>query len=440
MAANKMRQPPSEGEVAPEFSRPRPELEGQTESDQPGQGAGKSSSHDSKSDKGSAKADDNGPSSTNAPQIVQSDTKGSSSSSSSTSTATSEKYKRRKSRRKHRHRDSGPCSCPMYEVEVIKTAGAEALRGKQGTSDRAPSPGMQVVTTETVTKRLYTYNMDIDLPEGVRISPRGKLVEDQGVSAENDPTSPAKGPERHRLATRGGATKITSRVMIRGPRIVTSQSESISSSSSSTSTTTRKKHKRRKHRHRDSGPCCCPMYEVEVIKTAGVEALRGQQRPLPGSQPGMQAVNTETVAQRLCTYNMGTALPVGMQISPRGKLVENQGVMAVNGAYDNMQPYGTQPTSQSPYGQAYSQPQRPQLTYPPQNQIGAPPEYCMQIQQQQISTNGGRTAIVKVSSYEMLPRREASPPLMSQNFGGQMQMIRPPPKGGLTRLSVFVRT
>lgn len=309
-AANQMRAPPSEGELAPEFSRPRPELEGQTEAassltamrtrsysamieaggpssssrkkssigdvirtpDQPGQGVAKSSSRDSrKSDKDGAQADGNGPSSTNAPEI---DTKGSASSSSSTSTTTSEKYKRRKSRRKHRHRDSGPCCCPMYEVEVIQTAG-----GKQRLQPGS-KPGMQVVTTETVTKRLYTYNMNIDLPEGVRISPRGKLVEDQGVSAENP-------------------------------------------------------------------------------------------------------------------------------------------------AYDNMQQYGAQPTYQSPYGQAYSQPQRPQLMYPPQDQMGAPAERYMQLQQRQISANGRSAAIMRISSNEMLPLREASPPLMSQNLGGQMQTIHP---------------
>ncbi|XP_077564281.1 uncharacterized protein LOC144179711 [Haemaphysalis longicornis] len=83
--------------------------------------------------------------------------------------------------KRHKH-GSKPCCCPMYEVEMARVP-AKGGAVRQGPSDRL---GMQVVATETVTKRQYTYNLDIDLPEGVRVSPRGKLVEDQGVSAEQD--------------------------------------------------------------------------------------------------------------------------------------------------------------------------------------------------------------------------------------------------------------
>ncbi|XP_075749017.1 uncharacterized protein LOC142814299 isoform X2 [Rhipicephalus microplus] len=286
-AANQMRAPPSEGELAPEFSRPRPELEGQTESDKPGPEPGNSSSRDTRrSDKDSVKSDETGP------RIVKSQSKiisSSSSSTSSTSTTTTERRNRRKSHRKHHPRNSGPCCCPMYEVELIKRTGAEALREKQG--------------------------------------------------------------------------------------------------------------------------------------------------HLPGIQPGMQIVNTETVAKRLYMYNNGTRLPEGIQMSPPGELIENQGVSAENSAYDNMQPCGAQPIYQTPYEWPYTQPQRPKLTYPLRNQKAAPAERYMPIQQQQqqqkqqqLYSYGGRPAIVQVSSYEMLPLMESSPPLVSQNVRGPTRMFRPPQK------------
>ncbi|KAH6929507.1 hypothetical protein HPB50_000960 [Hyalomma asiaticum] len=200
-----------------------------------------------------------------------------------------------------------------------------------------------------------------------------------------------------------------------------SHSKSSSSSTSSEKRKHRKSH--RKHRHHDRGPCCCPMYEVEMIETAGAEALRGKQRHLPGYKPGMQVVTTETVTKRLYTYNMDIDLPEGVRISPRGKLVEDQGVSAENGVYDNMlQPYGAEPTYQPPYGQAYPQPQRPQMAYPPQEQMA---RRYLQFQQQQVAANGARTDMMQVSSYEMLPRRMASPPLMPQRSRGQVQIIQP---------------
>ncbi|KAL3196065.1 hypothetical protein MRX96_015612 [Rhipicephalus microplus] len=104
------------------------------------------------------------------------------------------------------------------------------------------------------------------------------------------------------------------------------------------------------------------MYEVELIKKTGAEALREKQGHLPGIQPGMQIVNTETVAKRLYMYNNGTRLPEGIQMSPPGELIENQGVSAENSAYDNMQPCGAQPIYQTHYEWPYTQPQRPKLT------------------------------------------------------------------------------
>ncbi|XP_049525094.1 pinin-like [Dermacentor silvarum] len=328
VSVDKARMPPSEGELAPEFSGPRPGLEGQSgvassftsmrtqnynatiepgepsscsrkkssigdvirRSEQPGQAARQASSRESRrSDKGSGKGEEKALPAENAPDKVY----GKSDSKTSTSRTSSEKHKHRKSHRKHRHRESGPCCCPMYEVEVVKTAGAAALGGRQRhlQSDKL---GMQVVTTETVTKRLYKYNIDVDLPEGIRVSPRGKLVEDQGVSAEN-------------------------------------------------------------------------------------------------------------------------------------------------GAYDNMpQQYSAEPAYQPPYGQTYPHPQRPQLTYSPQDQVvpyesQQPAGRYMQFQQQQISTNGARTGMMQVSSYEMLQHRVASPSMMpmvprheaTQHLRGQMQLTHP---------------
>lgn len=153
--------PPSEGELVPEFSALPQGLEGQ-ELLPDAAPAGKSGSEeDRKSDKGGAKPAEKAESAT--------DKSGESVS----------KHDHPVKRHKH---DSKPCCCPMYEVEMVRGP-AKGGAVRQGPSDRL---GMQVVATETVTQRQYTYNLDIDLPEGVRVSPRGKLVEDQGVSAEQD--------------------------------------------------------------------------------------------------------------------------------------------------------------------------------------------------------------------------------------------------------------
>ncbi|XP_065284865.1 pinin-like isoform X2 [Dermacentor albipictus] len=192
------------------------------------------------------------------------------------------------------------------------------------------------------------------------------------------------------------------------PDKVDGQSESKSSVSRTSSEKHKHRKSHRKHRHRDTEPCCCPMYEVEVIKTAGAAALGERQRYLPSDKLGMQVVTTETVTKRLYKYNIDVDLPEGIRVSPRGKLVEDQGVSAEDGAYDNM------PT----YGQTYSQSQRQQLTYSPQDQVAPyepqqPAGRYIQFQEQQISTNGARTGMMQVSSYEMLPYRAASPPMMA---------------------------
>lgn len=89
-------------------------------------------------------------------------------------------------------RDSLQCSCPMYEVDVRRRRDTvrdqdevrSDIRALQSTKSVNDKIGLQVVTTETVTRRQYTYNVDVDLPPGMRISPRGRLVQDQGASAE----------------------------------------------------------------------------------------------------------------------------------------------------------------------------------------------------------------------------------------------------------------
>ncbi|CAN7948411.1 unnamed protein product [Ixodes hexagonus] len=76
------------------------------------------------------------------------------------------------------------CACPMIEVEIRKAVPAikEEEMPREASREKI---GMKIITTETVTQRQYTYDLDVDLPEGMRVSPRGKLVQDQGASAEN---------------------------------------------------------------------------------------------------------------------------------------------------------------------------------------------------------------------------------------------------------------
>ncbi|XP_077483643.1 uncharacterized protein LOC144093810 isoform X2 [Amblyomma americanum] len=182
--------PPSEGELAPEFSAAPPGLEGQSgatieaggasscsrkqvstgdiirRANEPvaGEVARKASQGSRRSDKGSVKGDEN-EEAASPPETT-------------TQKSDSDKHKRHKAHKRH-EREKEPCDCPMYEVEVIRKPIAAT-----GTGLPSDKLGMQVVATETVTKRQYTYNMDVDLPGGMRVSPRGKLVEDQGVSAE----------------------------------------------------------------------------------------------------------------------------------------------------------------------------------------------------------------------------------------------------------------
>ncbi|CAN7980323.1 unnamed protein product, partial [Ixodes pacificus] len=88
-------------------------------------------------------------------------------------------------------RESPACACQMIEVELVQ--GVPSIKKEGGPSQECRRPstkdgnekiGMEVLTRETVTKRLYTYNLDVELPEGMRVSPRGKLVQDSGASAE----------------------------------------------------------------------------------------------------------------------------------------------------------------------------------------------------------------------------------------------------------------
>ncbi|XP_064472642.1 uncharacterized protein LOC135387335 isoform X1 [Ornithodoros turicata] len=107
------------------------------------------------------------------------------------STSCSSVKKDKEKVRQPEERDSGQCSCPMYELDVTLSHVTTRPRENPPTN-RLPSTtvkdseekmGLQVITTETVTRRQYTYNVDVELPKGMRVSPRGKLVQDQGASA-----------------------------------------------------------------------------------------------------------------------------------------------------------------------------------------------------------------------------------------------------------------
>ncbi|XP_064470954.1 uncharacterized protein LOC135385527 [Ornithodoros turicata] len=66
------------------------------------------------------------------------------------------------------------CSCPMYEVNMLTVP--------ESTTEVSEEKPCKVITKETVSRRTFKYNIDLDLPRGMHINPRGKLVQDQGAS------------------------------------------------------------------------------------------------------------------------------------------------------------------------------------------------------------------------------------------------------------------
>ncbi|XP_054926515.1 uncharacterized protein [Dermacentor andersoni] len=295
--------------------------------------------------------------------------------------------------------------------------------GEQVPEFSGPRPGLEGqsgVASSFTSMRTQNFNATIEPGEPSSCSRKKSSIDDVIRRSEQPGQAARKASSRESRRSDKGSIKGEEKASPAEnvPDKVDGKSESKSSMSRTSSEKQKHRKSHRKHRHRDSVPCCCPMYEVEMIKTAGAAALGGRQRNLPSDKLGMQVVTTETVTKRLYKYNIDVDLPEGIRVSPRGKLVEDQGVSAENGAYDNMpQPYSAQPTYQPPYGQTYPQSQRQQLTYSPQDQVAPyepqqPAGRYIQFQQQQISTNGARTGTMQVSSYEVLPYRAASPPMM----------------------------